>query len=106
MTASDQASKAVELDEADTRVIIDDQLKAVGWEANSGELTYSKGARPEKGRNKAIAEWPTESGPADYVLFIGLMPVATVEAKRKNIDVSGSLARPNPTTRISSSRLQ
>jgi type I restriction enzyme R subunit len=93
VTASDQASKGVELDEADTRVIIDDQLKAVGWEANSRNLTYSKGARPERGKNKAIAEWPTESGPADYVLFVGLMPVATVEAKRKNIDVSGSLAQ-------------
>jgi len=48
-------------------------------------------AKPEKGKNRAIAEWPTETGPADYVLFVGLMPVATVEAKRKNIDVSGSL---------------
>jgi type I restriction enzyme R subunit len=91
VTAGDQASKAVELDEADTRVIIDDQLKAVGWEADSRGLTYAKGARPEKGRNKAIAEWPTETGPADYVLFIGLMPVATVEAKRKTIDVSAAL---------------
>jgi len=93
VTASDQASKAVELDEADTRVIIDDQLKAVGWEADSRALTYSSGARPEKGKNKAIAEWPTATGPADYVLFIGLRPVATVEAKRKNIDVSGSLGQ-------------
>ena len=89
-SGSNQASKAVELDEADTRVIIDDQLKAVGWEADSRGLTWAKGARPEKGKNKAIAEWPTETGPSDYVLFIGLMPVATVEAKRKNIDVSGA----------------
>jgi type I restriction enzyme, R subunit len=91
VTAGDQASRAVELDEADTRVIIDDQLKAVGWEADSRGLTYAKGARPEKGKNRAIAEWPTETGPADYVLFIGLMPVATVEAKRKTIDVSAAL---------------
>jgi len=91
VAAAAAASNAVELDEADTRVIIDDQLKAVGWEADSRVLTYSKGARPEKGKNRAIAEWPTETGPADYVLFVGLMPVATVEAKRKNIDVSGSL---------------
>jgi type I restriction enzyme R subunit len=91
VTAGDQASQAVELDEADTRVIIDDQLKAVGWEADSRKLTYAKGARPEVHRNKAIAEWPTETGPADYVLFIGLTPVATVEAKRKTIDVSAAL---------------
>jgi type I restriction enzyme R subunit len=93
VTAGDQASKAVELDEADTRVIIDDQLKAVGWEADSRALTHASGARPEKGKNRAIAEWPTETGPADYVLFIGLLPVATVEAKRKNIDVSGALGQ-------------
>ncbi len=91
VTAGDQASQAVELDEADTRVIIDDQLKAVGWEADSRKLTYAKDARPEAHRSKAIAEWPTETGPADYVLFVGLMPVATVEAKRKTIDVSGAL---------------
>ncbi|MFO0654590.1 MAG: type I restriction-modification system endonuclease, partial [Polyangia bacterium] len=39
----------------------------------------------------AIAEWPTENGPADYILFVGLTPVATVEAKRKNKDVSGCI---------------
>jgi hypothetical protein len=54
-------------------------------------LTFAKGARPQKGKNLAIAEWPTKSGPADYVLFAGLQPVGVVEAKRKNKDVSGSL---------------
>jgi type I restriction enzyme, R subunit len=91
VSAAAQASDEVELDEADTRVIIDDQLKAVGWEADSRNLTYAKGGRPEAHRNKAIAEWPTETGPADYILFLGLMPVATVEAKRKTIDVSAAL---------------
>lgn len=42
------------------------------------------GTRPEKGHNRAIAEWPTATGPADYVLFIGLTPIAIIEAKRKN----------------------
>ncbi len=93
ITAGAQASKEVDLDEADTRVIIDDQLRAAGWEVDSRTLAHAKGARPEKGKNKAIAEWPTETGPADYVLFIGLIPVATVEAKRKNIDVSGALGQ-------------
>ncbi|MBX9772630.1 MAG: type I restriction-modification system endonuclease, partial [Candidatus Obscuribacterales bacterium] len=36
----------------------------------------------------AIAEWPTETGRADYVLFIGLTPVASVEAKKANKNVS------------------
>ncbi|NPC74033.1 type I restriction-modification system endonuclease [Corallococcus exiguus] len=91
VTAASTAASAVELDEADTRKLIDKQLRDVGWTADSGALTYAKGARPEKGKNLAIAEWPTASGPADYILFVGLIPVAAVEAKRKNIDVSGAL---------------
>jgi type I restriction enzyme, R subunit len=91
VVASTQASKSVELDEADTRVIIDQQLRSVGWDADTINLRYSKGSRPAKGKNQAIAEWPTETGPADYVLFAGLVPVATVEAKRKNKDVSAFL---------------
>ena len=76
-------SSVFSLSEADTRVLIDEQLSEAGWEADTENLTFAKGARPELNRCKAIAEWPTESGPADYVLFDGLMPVAVVEAKRK-----------------------
>lgn len=85
------ASQSVYLDEAQTRQLIDGQLRQAGWEADTVQLRYNNGARPEKGRNLAIAEYPTASGPADYVLFIGLMPVAVVEAKRKNVDVSAAL---------------
>lgn len=81
----------VVLDEAATRRLIDEQLRLAGWEADSVELTYGRGARPQKGKNLAIAEWPTETGPADYVLFVGLQPIAVVEAKRKHKDVSASL---------------
>lgn len=91
MTAAVTAAGSVELDEADTRKLIDEQLRQAGWTADSARLSYAKGTRPEKGKNLAIAEWPTSSGPADYVLFVGLMPIAAVEAKRKNIDVSGAL---------------
>lgn len=91
ISAANTAASAVQLDEADTRKIIDQQLLQAGWEADSEKLRYNKGTRPEKNRNRAIAEWPTESGPADYVLFIGLTPVAVIEAKRKNVDVSGAL---------------
>ncbi len=91
VAAANSAVSAVQLDEADTRKLIDQQLNQAGWEADSVALKYNKGTRPEKNRNLAIAEWPTESGPVDYVLFVGLTPVAVVEAKRKNIDVSGAL---------------
>jgi type I restriction enzyme, R subunit len=89
--AAKSAAAVVRLDEAETRKIIDEQLVRAGWQADSVMLSYSKGARPEKAKFMAIAEWPTNNGPADYVLFSGLIPLATVEAKRKNIDVSGSL---------------
>ncbi|MBE0681293.1 MAG: type I restriction-modification system endonuclease [Anaerolineales bacterium] len=89
--AATTASQSIYLDEAQTRQIIDAQLRAAGWEVDTVYLRYNKGTRPERGRNLAIAEYPTANGPADYVLFIGLMPIAVVEAKRKNVDVSASV---------------
>jgi type I restriction enzyme, R subunit len=88
-----QASEAIELDEAATRKIIDAQLRAAGWEADSEQLTYEKGTRPTKARNFAIAEWPTltdgKPGRADHVLYAGLLVVGVVEAKKKHKDVAG-----------------
>jgi type I restriction enzyme R subunit len=89
-----QAQKATEhlqLDESETRLLIDAQLCAAGWEADTVALSYKAGVRPTKGKNLAIAEWPTASGPADYVLFLGLTPVAIVEAKRRATDVPGAI---------------
>lgn len=91
VNAANHAAAHVHLDEAETRRLIDSQLRQAGWIVDSESLRYSKGTRPEKGKNIAIAEWPTETGPADYVLFLGLTPVAAVEAKRKNVNVSASL---------------
>ena len=91
MNAAYTAAQALQLDEADTRKIIDQQLREAGWSADSETLKYNKGTRPEKNKYLAIAEWPTESGPADYVLFTGLTPIAVIEAKRSNVDVSGAL---------------
>jgi hypothetical protein len=75
--AAAEAAEKINLDEAATRGLIDEQLRSAGWEADTVNLRYAKGARPVKGRNLAIAEWPTASGPADYALFAGLtLPVA------------------------------
>ncbi|BFM15459.1 type I restriction-modification system endonuclease [Maricurvus nonylphenolicus] len=75
------------LSEAETRVLIDEQLIEAGWQADTENLRFSKGASPIANENRAIAEWPTDSGPADYVLFMGLTPVAVIEAKKsaKNV---------------------
>ena len=87
------AAIRIDLDEAATRDLIDIQLRARGWEADSASLRHSRGTRPERGRNLAIAEWPTETGPADYALFAGLLLVGIVEAKRANKDVPGKLSQ-------------
>jgi type I restriction enzyme R subunit len=87
------ASALVELDEAATRRRIDQQLRDAGWEADSETLRHSLGTRPQKGKNLAIAEWPTKEGPADYVLFLGLTPVAAVEAKKLNTDAAGKIGQ-------------
>jgi type I restriction enzyme R subunit len=85
-----EASDAIELDEAATRTLIDHQLRDAGWEADSERLRFDRGVRPTKGRNMAIAEWPTlasgKDGRADYVLFSGLQVVAVVEAIRGNLN--------------------
>ena len=71
-----EAASKVQLDEKQTRYLIDEQLRQVGWEADTKVLRYSKGTRPQKGKNLAIAEWPTNStvgdrGYIDYALFVG-----------------------------------
>ena len=74
--------------EFNTRKIIDEQLRSVGWEADTENLRYSNGTRPQKGHNIAIAEWQTDSGFVDYALFIGTKMIATIEAKASYKDVS------------------
>lgn len=90
--ASQQAEK-VELDEATTRILIDEQLRAVGWTVDSVRLRHATGARPQLGQNVAIAEWPTDSGPVDYALFIDGSCVGVIEAKREVRDVPGRLGQ-------------
>lgn len=87
----EEASTKIDLDEATTRSLIDQQLRDSGWEADTKALRYARGARPIKGRNLAIAEWPTASGPADYALFAGTTLVGVVEAKRKRKNVSAAI---------------
>lgn len=89
--ANSSADK-INLSEKETRYLIDKQLRRVGWEVDTLNLKYSKGTRPQKGRNLAISEWPTDStvgngGYADYVLFAGMQLVGIIEAKRHFADI-------------------
>ena len=72
--------------------MIDEQLRKTGWEADTQTLRYSEGTRPEKGHNRAIAEWPVRSGSGysgyiDYALFAGERMVGVIEAKAEYKDI-------------------
>lgn len=90
---ANHAVNFMNLSEKETRYLIDEQLRQVGWEVDTETLRYANGVRPQKGKNLAIAEWPTENeygkkGHADYALFVGLKMVGIIEAKKTNLDVS------------------
>lgn len=91
VASANEAAGVIDLDEQATRALIDQQLRDRGWEANSVELRYGKGIRPAKGQNMAIAEWPTQHGPADYALFVGESCVGIVEAKRYRKNISAAI---------------
>lgn len=81
-------SNSMELSEAETRQIIDKQLRDAGWEADTLQINHQlHKTLPEKGRNVAIAEWPVNGGRADYALFIGEELFGVVEAKKKTKEV-------------------
>ena len=92
------ASRALNIDEAETRFLIDAQLREAGWDVDTQTLNFkTHGTCPQVGRNMAIAEWPTgkdetgNTGWADYALFVGLKPIGVIEAKKINSDVSAKL---------------
>lgn len=57
---------------------IDDMLKMAGWAVQpKDKLNFSEGD------GQAVREYPTDVGPADYVLFIDKKAVGVIEAKRE-----------------------
>ncbi|MBP1950060.1 type I restriction-modification system endonuclease [Virgibacillus litoralis] len=92
------------LTEEETRVIIDEQLRDAGWEADTEELRYGKGVRPDKRKNIAIAEWPLKTGYADYALFVGLEFVGIIEAKRLSKNILSDIEQAKNYARLVSQR--
>ena len=93
---SEKVSSMMNWTEAQTRCLIDEQLQKAGWEADTKNLRYSKGTRPVKERNIAIAEWPTDSafyknGYVDYAFFIDEKLVAVMDAKKASEDVASTI---------------
>jgi type I restriction enzyme, R subunit len=60
-----QNGRYLDLDERETRRLIDAQLRSAGWEVDTEEIRYGRGARPIKGRYLAILRGeapPTRNG--------------------------------------------
>ena len=99
VVAAETADAAIELDEADTRVLIDAKLAAAGWTVDfdppAPRCRGPSGFAPAI----AIAEWPTATGPVDYALFIDGRCVGLIEAKRGKTDVPGVLISDRPLRR-------
>lgn len=89
--AKRSASK-LDMDEAETRELIDVNLRKIGWEADTKLLNAKiHKTQPQRGRNIAIAEWPVKGGYADYALFIGTSLYGVIEAKKYGQDISTNL---------------
>ena len=69
--------------EQKARENIDKQLQQAGWIVQDYKLI-----NPSAGLGIAVREYPTESGSADYILFIDRKPVGVIEAKREGHTLS------------------
>jgi len=70
--------------EAKAREKIDELLEEAGWaiqDYRDIDLAASKGV--------VVREFPVESGDADYLLFVDEEAVGVIEAKKKNMTLSG-----------------
>jgi len=89
---AERAASKIEMSEAETRELIDEQLRLSGWEADTNSLNYKlKGTIPDKKRKIAIAEWRVGNKWADYALFIGQDLYGIIEAKKYDQDISTNL---------------
>lgn len=63
--------------EAKARLIIDQKVEQAGWIIqDKNQLNLGAGL------GVAVREYPTDTGPADYLLFIDRKPVGVIEAKK------------------------
>ena len=91
---SSKAAKKIEWSEAETRELIDAQLRQAGWEVDTKLLNCKLyKTLPQRNKFMAIAEWPVGPKWADYALFIGTELYGIVEAKKYEQDISQDLGQ-------------
>ncbi len=69
--------------EEESRQNIDRKLIQAGWEVQD-----YKNINLSAGLGIAVCEYPTESGSADYILFIDRKPIGVIEAKKEGVTLS------------------
>jgi type I restriction enzyme R subunit len=69
--------------EAKARIYIDKMLTEAGF-----ILQDMKGFNRTASLGVAVREFPTNSGPVDYLLFVGGKPVGAIEAKTEEMGAS------------------
>ncbi len=72
------------MSEEEARVVIDNLLTEAGW-----VIQDVRKINLSAGRGIAVREFPTKSGPADYMLFVDRKAVGTIEAKKEGTTLSG-----------------
>ncbi len=77
------------LTEAETRKRIDAFLEASGWKV----VPFEENADYSQYLACAIAEYPTESGPVDYLLVVKGGFIAVVEAKKESLGIQNVLSQ-------------
>ncbi len=70
--------------EAAARRVIDSQLQAAGW-----IIQNHKQMNIAAGRFIAVREFPTATGPADYLLYADRKAIGSIEAKKQGVTLLG-----------------
>ncbi len=97
----DEAKEPLGASEAEARKLIDKQLTAAGW-----VLQDYKKLNIRASLGVAVREFPTDSGPADYMLIIDGKAAGTLEAKKVGTTLSGVAEQSSRYTRSSTQIIQ
>ncbi len=76
------SSDRLDISEKEARIIIDEALVKQGWEI----IPHKIGLETTSLRNHAVEEFPTESGPVDYALFVEGKLLGLLEAKKPAVN--------------------
>lgn len=86
--------------EVKARQLIDQKLEQAGWAIQDMDQ-LNLGARV----GVAVREYPTDTGPADYVLFVNRDPVGVIEAKKDSAGANLTITE-NQTERYANANLK